>query len=279
MAPALLPYEASILPIPNEIPTDIRKTITMNKPSDHEEIYPRPLSGEKLAKLPSALLPSRTPLVGSDVTLEPMNAENHAAELYEASHGTEEALRIWDYLTYGPWPDTSAYSTFLRGQSASVDPIFYAIRNNTTGKAVGQASFLDNHAQNGATEIGHIWFGPELQRTRGATEALFLMLSHAMDELGYRRMQWRCNALNAKSRGAARRLGFRFEGIFYNSLIFKGMNRDTAWYSILDDEWPEVRVKIQTWLDGENFDANGAPKVSLTEMMQDRSPSTRRLAE
>lgn len=252
---------------------------TMNKPSNYEEIYPRPLSGEKLNKVPSGLLSARAPLVGTDVTLEPMNAEKHAAELYEASHGTDTALKIWDYLNYGPWTNVEAYSSFLRGQSASADPIFFAIRCNKTGKACGQASFLDNNAQNGVTEIGHIWFEPELQRTRGATEALFLMLSHTMDDLSYRRMQWRCNALNDKSRSAARRLGFRFEGIFYNNLIFKGMNRDTAWYSILDDEWPEVREKIKTWLSDDNFNAKGVPKSSLSKIMQQRSPSTRRLVE
>ena len=250
----------------------------MDKPSDYEAIFPRPLSGERVT-LPPSLLPARIPLEGVDVTLEPMDASKHATGLYEASHRTEEALRIWDYLTYGPWPDVEAYKGFLRGQSASVDPIFYAIRSNRTGKLCGQASFLDNHAQNGVTEIGHIWFGPELQRTRGATEALFLMLKYTMSDLGYRRMQWRCNALNAKSRGAAQRLGFRFEGIFYNNLIFKGMNRDTAWYSILDDEWPEVRRKIESWLALDNFDAEGAPLSSLRKLMEDRSPSTRRLDE
>ncbi len=251
----------------------------MKKPADYEEIYPRPLSGEKLTQLPPALLPSRLPLMGTDVTLEPLSASKHASELYEASHGSDEGLRIWDYLNYGPWPDAEAYAAFLREQSASKDPIFYAIRSNKTGKVCGQASFLDNQAQHGVTEIGHIWFGPTLQRTRGATEALFLMLKYAMDELGYRRMQWRCNALNDKSRCAARRLGFRFEGIFYNNLIFKGKNRDTAWYSILDDEWPEVRQKIETWLSESNFDNNGTPMSSLTEMMQQRKVSTRRVEE
>lgn len=251
----------------------------MNKPPDFEEMYPRPLSGEKVLVTPPALLPQRIPLVGTDVTLEPMNANKHAAELFHASHGTEEGLRIWDYLTYGPWPDVDAYKSFLKTQSASNDPIFYAIRSNASGNAYGQASFLDNHAMNGVTEIGHIWFGPTLQRTRAATESLYLMLCHAMDDLGYRRMQWRCNAQNEKSRSAARRLGFRFEGIFYNHLIFKGMNRDTAWYSILDDEWPEIRDRIQSWLDNSNFDDNGNAKRSLGMMMQERSPSTRRLAD
>jgi RimJ/RimL family protein N-acetyltransferase len=228
----------------------------MEKTSTYEDIYPRPLSGEKLDKLPPALLPPRVLLVGTDVTLEPMSANKHAADLFEASHGSEAGLRIWDYLTYGPWPDVESYAAFLRGQSASFDPIFYAIKCNKTGKACGQASFLDNNAQNGVTEIGHIWFGPSLQRTRGATEALFLMLRHMMDDLG-----------------------FRFEGIFYNNLIFKGMNRDTAWYSILDDEWPEVRDKIEAWLNVGNFGSDGMPKSSLSAMMQDRRPSTRRIAD
>ncbi len=218
-------------------------------------------------------------MVGTDVTLEPLDARAHAAELYEASHATEEALRIWDYLTYGPWPDLASYTTVVRNQAASADPIFFAIRSNDSGTACGQASFLDTDVGNGVTEIGHIWFAPQLQRTRGATEALFLMLCHAMDDLGYRRMQWRCNATNEKSRAAARRLGFRFEGIFYNHLIFKQKNRDTAWYSILDDEWPEVRSRIKSWLDSDNFDDDGIPNTSLSELMAQRSPSTRKMVE
>lgn len=247
----------------------------MSNPIDYEEIYHRPLSGAKIAKVPPALLPQRIPLIGKDVTLEPMDAAKHAAQLFDISHSTEEGLRIWDYMNYGPWPDVEAYSLQLRNQSATNDPVFYAIVSNETGEACGQASFLDNHALNGVTEIGHIWFGPSLQRTRGATEALYLMLIHAMDDLGIRRMQWRCNALNAKSRSAARRLGFRFEGIFYNHIITKGKNRDTAWYSILDDEWPEVRDKLQSWLRDENFDKKGGSISSLAEMMKNRLPSTR----
>ena len=247
----------------------------MSEPTGYEAIYPRPLSGAPVADLPPALIPSRVPLPGEYVTLEPLDPALHAPELYEASHGSDAALKIWDYLTYGPWPDMAAYQTALRTQSASFDPVFFAIRSKVSGKVCGQASFLDINAQNGVTEIGHIWFGPELQRTRGATEALFLMLCNAMDDQGYRRMQWRCNALNAKSRSAARRLGFRFEGIFYNNLIFKGKNRDTAWYSILDDEWPEVRAIIAAWLSADNFDGDGKHKSSLSEAMQNRSPSRR----
>lgn len=247
----------------------------MTKPADYEEIYPRPLSGAAVPVPPPGLVPSRTPLTGTHVTLEPLRADKHAADMYEASHRNDEALKIWDYLTYGPYPDLASYAASIKAHASSLDPVFYAIRSHETGKVCGQASFLDIQPQNGVTEIGHIWFAPELQRTRGATEALFLMLCHAMDDLGYRRMQWRCNATNAKSRAAARRLGFRFEGIFYNALIFKGKNRDTAWYSILDDEWPEVRQKIGTWLNASNFNDAGEHRVSLSEMMQDRKPSTR----
>ena len=240
-----------------------------------EQIFPRPLSGAEVANPPPALIPSRTNLEGRYVTLEPQNANAHAAELFKAGHSSEAALQIWDYLSYGPWANVDSYKSTLRAQSSSFDPIFYTIRSKKLGRACGQASFLDINAQNGVIEIGHIWFAPELQRTQGGTEALFLMLCHAMDELGYRRMQWRCNSLNEKSRSAARRLGFRFEGIFYNHLIFKGKNRDTAWYSILDDEWPEVREIISAWLEPSNYDNNNAPKTSLSARMAERTTSTR----
>lgn len=246
---------------------------------DAEQIFPRPLSGETVVNIPPALVPDRTTIKGRYVDLEPQHAARHAEELFNAGHGSDEALRIWDYLAYGPWPDVEAFGATLRQQSSSFDPVFYCIRSKASGKVCGQASFLDINAGNGVIEIGHIWFAPELQRTRGATEALFLMLKTAMDDLGYRRVQWRCNSLNKKSRQAARRLGFRFEGIFYNHMIFKGQNRDTTWYSILDDEWPEVRAILEAWLSDDNFDSTGKPKSSLFNLMQQRSPSTRGVTE
>lgn len=249
----------------------------MTVENELEQPYPRPLSGDVVTTLPSARVPARDVLSGRFVDLEPQDAAKHANELYQAGHGSDEALRIWDYLSYGPWSDEKSYIATLRQQSSSFDPIFYSIRSHETGRVCGQTSFLDIHAQNGVIEIGHIWFGPELQRTRGATETLFLMIKQAMDDLGYRRMQWRCNALNARSRQAARRLGFRFEGIFYNHLIFKGKNRDTAWYSILDDEWPEVRGIIERWLDDENFGPGGTAKSSLFDTMQERGVTERRV--
>jgi RimJ/RimL family protein N-acetyltransferase len=252
-----------------------RSIIAMTISEDLEQAFPRPLSGAEVTTLPASLIPARAPLTGKTVSLEPQNAARHAADLYHASHDSDAGLQIWDYLAYGPWPSLEAYKATMRQQSASFDTIFYAIRSQASGNYCGQTSYLDIQPQSGVIEIGHIWFAPELQQTRGATEALYLMIKHAMDDLGYRRMQWRCNSLNQKSRSAARRLGFRFEGIFYNHMIFKGKNRDTAWYSILDDEWPEVCDIMEQWLEDINFDANGRSKTSLSELMNKRGPSTR----
>ena len=237
--------------------------------------YPRPLSGAKVVHLPSALVPARTPLVGRYVTLEPLDAARHAGDLFEASHGSEAALQIWDHLPWGPWKSEAEYKNVVRQQTARHDQIYYAVRVAPDGKACGQTSYLDIQAEQGVIEIGALWFGLTLRRTRSATESIYLMLRYAMDDLGYRRMQWRCNALNEASRAAARRLGFRFEGIFYNHMIFKGRNRDTAWYSILDDEWPEIREIMERWLAPSNFDQNGTAKNSLASLMGERGPSRR----
>lgn len=242
---------------------------------DLEIPYPRPLSGARVANPPSGLMPSRGPLAGNIVTLEPVDPAKHAEGLYAVARGTPEAEAIWDYLAYGPWANAEQMTAWLRTCAASHDPLFYAIRLNDGGTLSGMCSFLNIVPVHGSIEIGHIWFAPHLQRTRGATEALFLMLENAMSELNYRRMEWKCNALNKASRAAAHRLGFRFEGIFYNHLIVKGHNRDTAWFSILDDEWPEVRRHLLGWLDDDNFAADGTAKTSLRAVMMQRTPSTR----
>ena len=242
-----------------------------------EQPFPRPLSGEPVEQLPSAIMPARAPIRGKYVELVPQNAALHAADLYAAGHSTDDALKIWDYMNYGPWPSVESYAQTMRAQSASFDTIFYAIRPLDSDQFLGQSSFLDINPQMGVVEIGHIWFGEALQQSRAGTEALYLMIKHTMDDLNYRRMHWRCNAQNAKSRQAARRLGFRFEGVFHNHMIFKGKNRDTAWYSILDDEWNEVKGILEAWLEESNFNEDGSPKTSLYEKMMDRSPSTRRI--
>jgi RimJ/RimL family protein N-acetyltransferase len=231
----------------------------------HEDLFLRDMN-ESPVESPPALVPARTVLTGTSVRLEPLDAARHTVPLYRAGHDSEAALQSWQFLPWGPFPTETALRDQLQVFAAQLERIFYAICDATTGQAVGMATYLDIQPLGGVIEIGGIWFAPEFARTRGATEALFLMLGYAMDDLGYRRMQWRCNALNTKSRNAARRLGFRFEGIWYNHMIVKGRNRDTAWYSILDTEWPAIRAALGDWLDPTNFDADGSQRRSLSAM-------------
>ncbi len=239
--------------------------------NNHEPVFERPLWGEPLQKIPSGLIPARQTLNGLEVALEPLDPFVHCAGLYRASHGSEEAKKIWTYLPWGPWEIENEFRQFLVGCAASFDKIWYVSRKKDSGEIKGMAYYLDIQPTQGVIEIGGIWFAPDMQRTRAATESLFLMLDYAMTDLSYRRMQWRCNALNQKSRDAAIRLGFKYEGTFYNHMIFKGMNRDTAWYSMLDSDWPEIRSIIQNWLSPDNFDGHGTAKSSLSERMGVRS--------
>jgi RimJ/RimL family protein N-acetyltransferase len=231
----------------------------------HEVVYQRRVN-EDPVELPAGLIPARSVLTGSTVLLEPIDPTRHTAALFRTGHATEEARESWEFLPWGPFPTEAAMCAQLRGFAAALDRVWYAICDGATGEAVGKATYLDIQPLAGVIEIGGIWFAPSFARSRGATEALFLMLAYAMDDLGYRRMQWRCNALNQKSRAAARRLGFRFEGVWYNHMIVKGRNRDTAWYSILDTEWPTIRGSISAWLEPANFDAAGVQRSSLSAM-------------
>lgn len=233
--------------------------------------FPRRMNGDAV-KAPPGLVPARTVLAGSEIRLEPLDPARHAAALHRAGHGTEAALRIWDYLPYGPFPAEDIFRAYLRECAAAFDPIHFAICNTATGQPAGMASFMDIQPKIGVIEIGGIWFCPALQRTRAATEALFLMLAHALDDLGYRRMQWRCNAQNAKSRAAAKRLGFRFEGIWFNHLVFKGRNRDTAWYAMTDGDWPPQRAAFGAWLAPDNFNEAGRQRRSLAEIRASFGP-------
>jgi RimJ/RimL family protein N-acetyltransferase len=237
-----------------------------------EAIVDRPLSDESVVPLPTGLLPARQPLAGTSAHLEPIDPARHAAELYAASHGVAGGAELWRFLAYGPWADAGAFQAWLRDCAAVHDPLFFAIRDAGSGRACGMASYLNIVPKNGSIEIGHIWLAPVLQRTRAATEALFLLMCYAMDDLAYRRLEWKCNALNEASRRAARRLGFRFEGIFHRHMVVKGRNRDTAWYSIVDREWPAVRAAIQAWLAPDNFDANGRQRQALSDL-QGHGPS------
>ncbi len=202
---------------------------------------------------------------GRTCRLEPIDVGMHAAELHAANSEDGEG-RVWTYLPYGPFEDAAAYVGWLERTCLGDDPLFHAVRDRASGKAVGVASYLRITPSSGSIEVGHINFSPRLQRTVAATEAMYLMMTRVFDELGYRRYEWKCDALNAPSRAAAVRLGFRFEGIFRQATVYKQRNRDTAWFSIIDSEWPALKAAFATWLDTANFDADGRQRLRLSEL-------------
>jgi RimJ/RimL family protein N-acetyltransferase len=238
--------------------------VTEDLPIDRERL--REPNIDPVDPLPRAMLPRRAVIEGRYCTVEPLDPAAHAGDLYEASHTGEDSAAIWDFLPYGPFSSHEAYLSWLRTMSATPDPLFHAIRDQRTGKVSGQASLMAIQPLHGSIEIGHIMLGLPLQNTAAGTEALFLLMSHAMDDLRYRRLEWKCDAMNAPSRRAAKRLGFAYEGLFYNHRVVKGRNRDTAWYSILDSEWPAVRACFEQWLDPGNFDQHGKQESSLSAL-------------
>jgi RimJ/RimL family protein N-acetyltransferase len=207
--------------------------------------------------------PRREPLIGRYVRLEPVDASRHAADLFELSHGPQGDPAIWIYMGYGPFADIAAFRTWLVERAASTDPLFYTVIDEASGKAAGMTSFLRIVPADGVIEIGHIWYAPVLQDTRASTESTYIMAKHAFDVLGNRRFEWKCNARNVPSRVAAKRLGFTFEGIFRQHMIVKGRNRDTAWFSIIDRDWPAIKAAFETWLDPANFDSSGRERKKL----------------
>ncbi|WP_199053371.1 GNAT family N-acetyltransferase [Aquitalea sp. ASV15] len=209
--------------------------------------------------------PQPVVLHGQYCRLEPLSVARHGEALYAAMQRDVEGAN-WTYLPYGPFADQASYRQWLSSMEGLADPQFYAIVDAGSGQALGLASYLRIDPANGVIEVGHLNFSPLLQRTPAATEAMYLMMRHAF-ALGYRRYEWKCNALNLPSRRAAERLGFLFEGLFRQAMISKGRNRDTAWYSILDGEWPMVRQLLEQWLSADNFDAAGQQRQSLTALM------------
>lgn len=207
-------------------------------------------------------LPSDAPIPGRYCRLERLDPGRHATSLH-AAHSIDHEGRMWTYLGYGPFGTEADYRAWMAGVCGKNDPLFFAILDPLGSQALGVASYLRIGPQNGSLEIGHLAFSPLLQRTRAATEAVFLMLQQAFD-LGYRRCEWKCDALNAPSRAAALRLGFTFEGIFRQAAVVKGRNRDTAWYSITEDDWPGQRVVFLHWLDPANFNAQGKQLTRLS---------------
>jgi RimJ/RimL family protein N-acetyltransferase len=207
--------------------------------------------------------PQRVRLAGRFVTLVPLDAETHATALYEGAHGDAARERVWAYLGDGPYPDFASFRASLEAKARSEDPLFFAVVDNASGQAVGYQTLMRIDGANRVIEVGNVLYTPLLQRTPGATEAQYLFAAYVFDTLGYRRYEWKCNALNAPSRRAAERLGFTFEGVFRQHMIVKGRNRDTAWFSMLDSEWPARKAAFERWLKPENFDADGHQRERL----------------
>jgi RimJ/RimL family protein N-acetyltransferase len=213
-------------------------------------------------------LPPRTAMAGRFCTVEPLDPARHAAALFAADREDRDG-GSWTYLGYGPFADFAAYRDWAERMAAGRDPLFHAIVEAESGAALGVAAYLRIAPEHGAIEVGHIHLSPRLQRRPAASEAMYLMMRRAFDELGYRRYEWKCDALNAASRAAAERLGFRYEGLFRQATVYKGRNRDTAWLSITDREWPACRAAFERWLDPANFDAQGRQRASLARLRDD----------
>ena len=217
--------------------------------------------------------PDRHLLHGRFCRVEPLDVGRHARQLYNAN-ALDPDGRLWTYLFSGPFAGFEEYRGWLEPKPASDDPLFFAFVDRARDQAVGIGSFLRIEPAHGVIEVGHLAFSPLMQRTPVATEAMYLMMREAF-ELGYRRYEWKCDTLNAASRRAAERLGFTFEGIFRQAIVYKGRNRDTAWYSIIDREWPALDAAFRAWLDPANFDAAGRQRRSLAEFRGSRQDGSR----
>lgn len=221
----------------------------------------RPL-GPKLTNWKEPPAPEGAALIGRYAALERLDADRHASDLHRANSASDA---IWDYMPYGPFSSAAQYHRWARQITGGQDPLFYAITNLDTGQLGGVASYLRIAPQSGSIEVGHINLSPALQRTRAATEAMYLMMKWAF-EAGYRRYEWKCDALNMPSRRAAERLGLSYEGIFRQATVVKGRNRDTAWFAAIDTEWPALQEAFQIWLAPSNFDEEGRQRESLSSL-------------
>ena len=209
--------------------------------------------------------PPRTNMEGRVTRLEPLDPARHEKDLFEAYAADPEG-KTWTYMVWGPFATQAAVRAWLDERAPIDDPLMFAIVDKASGKASGVATLMRIDPTAGVIEVGGIAFAPRLQRSVAATEAMYLMMRRAFDELGYRRYEWKCDALNHPSRAAAKRLGFRYEGTFNQATVYKGRNRDTSWFSITDGEWPKVKAALETWLAPGNFDAAGKQRVSLSQL-------------
>ncbi|MFE4516813.1 GNAT family N-acetyltransferase [Kitasatospora sp. NPDC056783] len=228
----------------------------------HLNEHGRPI-GHPLPHWTARPAPARVTLEGRLCRVEPLDADRHADDLY-AAYALAEDGADWTYLTSGPFDSPADYRAYATEAVRADDPLHYAVVDLSTGKAVGTLALMRQDPANGVVEVGSVTFSPLLKRTPVSTEAQFLLMSYVFEELGYRRYEWKCDSLNEPSRAAALRLGFTFEGIFRQAVVYKGRNRDTAWYSVIDAEWPRVGKALRDWLSPDNFDGEGRQKRSLS---------------
>ncbi len=221
--------------------------------------------GFSMASWTSPPAPPRRTLTGQHVLVEPLVAARHAGPIFAANAADTGAM--WTYLPYGPFASIDEYTAWMVSVEAGDDPLFYALVDRQSGEPGGIASYLRIDRGNGAIEVGHIAYAPRFRRTPAATEAIYLLIQQAF-ELGYRRCEWKCDALNAPSRAAAERFGFSYEGLFRQAVIYKERNRDTAWYAITDEDWPALAALFQQWLAPANFDAQGQQRTRLATRTQ-----------
>jgi RimJ/RimL family protein N-acetyltransferase len=209
--------------------------------------------------------PTRVVLEGRFCQLEPLDADRHAVQLFSAYAEAPDG-RDWTYLSVGPFVSADGYRQQAEKLAQSDDPLHFAVVDRRSGNAVGTLALMRHDPVSGVVEVGHVALSPLLKRTPASTEAQFLLMAYVFDRLGYRRYEWKCDSLNEPSRRAAERLGFTFEGIFRQAVVYRGMSRDTAWYSIIDSEWPQIGAALRSWLSPENFDAEGRQRQSLAAL-------------
>lgn len=210
-------------------------------------------------------LPPRTPIQGRFCRIEPLDPARHADDLIAAFQQARDG-RAWTYLTVGPFADPAEHRAWIAKAATSTDPLHHVVIDLASGRAVGTLGLMRIDPANGVIEVGHVTFSPFLQRTPISTEAQYLLMKRVFDELGYRRYEWKCDSLNAPSRATAERLGFTYEGLFRQAVVYKGRSRDTAWFSILDSEWPARKAAFERWLSPDNFDEAGRQRRRLGEL-------------
>ena len=245
-------------------------------PPHHKELRLKPLQNEygqsigaPVPNWQGARTPAHVTLTGRYARLEPVNVERHARDLYEA-HAEAADGRVWTYLAVGPFDSFEVWKAHFTKMTTLTDPLHFAVIDLASGKAVGTLALMRIDSANGSIEVGHVTYSPRLQKSRTATDAMYLTMKHVFEDLGNRRFEWKCDALNTPSRDAAARYGFTYEGLFRQVVVYRGRNRDTAWFSIIDREWPAIRQGFEDWLAADNFTADGQQIARLADLIAAR---------